>query len=510
MKNRLEQLTISFCLLYIFNISIKAVTPNYLFTDHMVLQQGVTIPVWGTGRDGETVKIEFAGQQTSTIVKNRKWMLSLHPVKAGGPYTMTISGDNSIIVNDVLVGEVWVCSGQSNMERQLGPRPPQKPIFEWEKERDVANYPQIREYYVPISIADSAVSDINSKWVVCSPATVSEFSAVGYFFARDLYKALNIPVGIIFSAVGGTPAQYWTSRATLEGNPELRPLVQAYDKALKEYPAKLADYKAKEQELLAKFKMDSALARNENRPLPLKPLPPKDPFTQRHVCGHFNAMIAPLLPYAIKGVVWYQGEANNSHAKQYQTLFPAMINDWRKNWGMGDFPFLFVQVAPFKDMTPELREAQLLSWKKTVNTAMVVTTDCGDANDIHPAYKQPVGHRLALAARALAYNEHIEYSGPVYQSFKIKKHKVILSFSHAKKGLVAKNGKLKGFTIAGSNKEFVSAQAHIKGKTVEVYNDAVKTPVAVRYGWNNVPEVNLYNTEGLPASPFRTDVNEFQ
>jgi sialate O-acetylesterase len=219
----------------------------------------------------------------------------------------------------------------------------------------------------------------------------------------------------------------------------------------------------------------------------------------------YNAMIAPLLPYALRGVIWYQGEANVGRERQYQELFPAMIADWRQAWGLGDFPFLFVQIAPYNTMSPEIREAQLLTLKRATNTAMAVTIDCGDAYDIHPANKEPVGARLALAARALAYGEKLEHSGPIYQSLEVKGAEAILSFTHLGGGLVAKNGALKGFTLAGADKVFRPAQAEIRGDTVVVSAPGVNSPVAVRYGWANVPEGNLFNRAGLPASPFRTD-----
>ena len=216
-------------------------------------------------------------------------------------------------------------------------------------------------------------------------------------------------------------------------------------------------------------------------------------------------MIAPIIPYAIKGTIWYQGEANTKKSAEYRTLFPRMIADWREKWAQGEFPFLFVQIAPHMHMFPELREAQLLTWKKTPGTAMAVTTDVGHAQDIHPRQKEPVGARLALAARALAYGEKIEYSGPEFDSMKVDQNRVILTFKHLGTGLMAKDGELKGFTIAGADKKFVDAKAEISGDTVVVTSDQVPAPIAVRYGWSNVPDVNLYNKEELPASPFRTD-----
>jgi sialate O-acetylesterase len=440
------------------------VVPNSLFSDHMILQKGVAVPVWGHANEGEKVTVRFNGQEVSTVAKGGKWMVKLAPLPyITTPREMTITGENKVSVKDILVGEVWLCSGQSNMERQLGPRPPQQPITDWEKERDAANFPMIREYYVPLKYAADKVEDVHEKWTICSPQTVADFSAVGYFFARDLYKRINVPVGIIFSAFGGTPAEDWTSKAALEGNPELTDLVKNYDKATTGYrpPGKL-------------------------------------------MSGLYNGMINPLIPYAIKGVAWYQGEANNDRPKQYQVVLPNMIKNWRTDFGQGDFPFLIVQIAPYKDMSPEIRESQLKVTQKVKNTALIVTTDCGDANDIHPTHKQPVGARLALAASGLVYHQKVEYSGPMLKTFRVNKDSVTLVFDHAK-GLHAGNGTLSGFTIAGGDKKFVPADAVIRGDKVIVHSPAVSRPVAVRYGWASVPDCNLYNSADLPASPFRTD-----
>ncbi|MBC8054213.1 MAG: sialate O-acetylesterase [Sphingobacteriaceae bacterium] len=488
-------------------ILVAEVKPNTLFSDHMVLQQGVKVPVWGTANEGENVIIEFGTQKVSAVTRNGKWLIVLNPLKQGGPFSMKISGENTVEIKDILVGEVWICGGQSNMERQLGPRPPQKPILGWEKAVAEAQYPQIREFFVPHITSPFPLTEIDSKWVVCSPQTVKEFSAVGYFFARDLHARLKVPVGMIFSSWGGTPAENWTRKATLESNPELLTLAQNYDNAMKEYPAKLAGYQKDEPQLLEKWKTDTATAKRDKKPLPRKPAPPADPAKSGAAGNMYNAMIASLQPYAVKGVIWYQGESNQDRAKQYQTLFPVMINDWRNAWGGNQFPFLFVQIAPFNGMKPEIREAQLLSWQKTPNTAMVVTTDLGDATDIHPANKEPVGARLALAARALAYKDKIVYSGPVFKEVKFMDGKARLKFDFTGSGLISKGGELKGFTIAGNDKVFVPARAEIKGKQIIVFNDTVTDPKAVRFGWANAPEVNLFNKEGLPASPFRTDID---
>ena len=498
-------------LVMMFAKSFATVKPNSLFSDNMVLQRGVAVPIWGTANDSEKVTVEFNGQKVTTIAKDGKWMLKLKPLKAGGPFKMTISGENTITIQNILVGEVWVCSGQSNMERQLGLRNGQKPIVNWVAEAASANYPAIRQYFVPhnyfikTNLADTMFTDVNSKWVVCDTATVKEFSAVGFFFARELYKKYQVPVGMLFSSVGGTPAENWTTRAALEANPELKVLAEQYDKARMEYPDAMAKYKKDLPAIIAKYAADTLVALAAHKPFPPKPAPPRNPIGGSG--GLYNAMINPLIPYAIKGVIWYQGESNGGRGKQYQTLFPTMITDWRQHWNEGDFPFLYVQIAPFKSADPMIREAQLLTLNKVPNVAMVVTTDCGDSTDIHPNHKQPVGERLALAARALAYKEKIEYSGPLFENYVVRGTDVELSFTHTGKGLVAKDGgELTGFFICGPDKKFVPATAVISGNKVIVSNPAISFPLAVRYGFTSVPNGNLFNQKGLPASPFRTDV----
>ncbi|MCF3111261.1 sialate O-acetylesterase [Niabella sp. CC-SYL272] len=481
-----------------------AIHPNSLFADHMVLQQQVPVPLWGTGTDGQKVTVSFNGQQQVTIVQNGCWRVTLSPLTAGGPFTMTISADTVITIGDVLVGEVWICSGQSNMDRRLKPMPPQKPIVRWEEEVQAARYPEIRQFFVPHSaVTEEPKEDCNGKWTVCSPQSVMEYSAIGYFFARDLYKTIKVPLGFIYTAWGGTPAERWVSREVLKSDTALSGLVTAYYEAMKRYPGQLEAYKAKEPDLLQQWSRDSLKAVTKGAPLPPKPRPPFNLQKEGDCGGLYNIMVAPLTPYAIKGVCWYQGESNSARAWQYPALLTALINSWRQKWNEGNFPFLIVQIAPYKDMSPEIREAQLQVSQKLPNTALIVTTDCGDSADIHPTFKQPVGARLALAARAVAYHEPITYSGPVYKRFKIMGDKIILYFEHARQ-LESKGGPLKGFTIAGPDHQFVTAKAIIKGSSVEVTSSEVPHPVAARYGWSNVPDVNLYNEAGLPASPFRT------
>ncbi len=438
------------------------VKPNVLFSDGAVLQRGQNIPVWGTAKEGEKVTVELAGQTATTTAKGGKWKLELKPLEAGGPFSMKISGDNEVTVNNLLVGEVWVASGQSNMEWTLNQ------AFQPEVEKPKANFPEIRMITAKKAASLQPLDQIEGSWQVCSPETVGNFSAVAYYFARDLHAKLGVPVGIISTSWGGTPAQAWTSAEGFEGQRELKGYADQLKAAAEKPP--------------------------ENGPGPHFP------------SALYNAMIAPVVPYGMKGVIWYQGESNAGQSKQYQTLFPAMIADWRTKWKLGDFPFLFVQIAPFNGQPPEIREAQFLTLAKSKNTAMAVITDFGDAKDIHPKQKEPVGNRLSLAARALAYGEKIVYSGPLYKEMKVAGSEVAISFDHTGGGLVAKDGDLKGFTIAGADGKFVPAKAVIKGDAVVVSAEGVIDPKAVRYGWINVPDVNLFNKDGLPASPFRTDV----
>ncbi len=500
---------------------------NPLFSDGAVLQRGQAVPVWGTARDGEKVTVELGAQKLSTIAKNGTWRVDLAALTAGGPFTMTIAGDNTVTVKNLLVGEVWICSGQSNMDFRFNKTATEK------EERPKAAFPKVRMFTVNKVPSLTPLTEQGGSWVECSPETVGNFSAVGYFFARDLYQKIGVPVGMIHTSWGGTPAQAWTSLDGFGDNPELANYVTTAKKdlesnpaAIAALPAKLAEFQVAKktwdetvgktyQEILKEWNVATAKAKQDKTPLPPKPVPaspePKQPVapsaTPHSPTTLYNGMIAPLLPYGIKGAIWYQGESNAQQARQYRALFPAMIADWRAKWKLGDFPFLFVQIAPFKGQPPEIREAQFLTLDKSKNTAMAVTTDVGNANDIHPTQKEPVGQRLALAARALAYGEKIEYSGPLYQSMKVQGDKIILSFTHVGSGLVAKDGDLKGFTIADVDGVFVPASAVIQGTTVVVSGKGVINAKAVRFGWSNTPEVNLFNKEGIPATPFRTDVD---
>ncbi len=484
------------------------VKPSALFSDNAVLQQGGDVPVWGTAREGEKVTVEFAGQSATTIAKDGKWRVMLKNLKADGPHVLTIKGDNVVTVQNVVAGEVWLCSGQSNMAFPVVPPErvqPRQPL--WEEEAAKADYPMIRHFRTGGGALDEPAAEVTGKWEVCTPVTVREFTAVGYFFARDLWVARHAPVGLINSSVGATGAASWVSRETLLSSPELKGNLDRQEKNKADYPAQLEKYKADEPRLLAEYNTAVAKAKADGKPEPRKPTPPRNPFTDAYrPTGYYNSKIFPLAPFALRGVLWYQGESNSGHATEYRILFGGLIAGWRELWQKLELPFLFVQLPEYKGTPPDIREAQLRTWTDTPHTGMVVTVDCGDAENIHPADKRPIGARLSLIARATVYGEDIVYSGPLFDAAKFTDGHAVLTFKHSGGGLLAKNGGLGGFTIAGANKKFVAAKAEIIDDTVVVSSPEVSEPKAVRYGWDNVPVPSLYNKEGLPASPFRTDL----
>ncbi len=443
-----------------------AVKLHNLFTDHAVLQREMPIPVWGMADDGEKVTATLGDETVSATAEKGKWLVKFKPRSAGGePLVLKVEGkDSKLEVKDLLIGEVWLCGGQSNMEWRITQSETPAEIIARAKN------PNIRLLNVPRGGKPEPQTEINAAWKICDEKSVGEFSAVGYHFGAALQKKLDVPVGLINSNVGGTPAQRWADFESLYAVPETK----GYVKTVKDGDA---------------FKPNAAGS------------------------DLYNAMIAPLAPYAIRGAIWYQGESNAGQAERYRTLFPTMIQSWRKTFGQPDMPFFFVQLAPFKDKTDkpqesdwaELREAQLMTLSKLSNTGMAVITDVGNEKNIHPTPKQPVGERLAIAARGIVYKEKIEYSGPVFESLKTDGEKAILRFSHVGSGLEAKGDKLTGFTIAGEDKVWHNADAKIEGETVVVSCDNVTKPVAVRFGWANFPIVNLWNKDGLPATPFRTD-----
>ena len=488
--------------------ALATVTLPALFSNHMVLQRDVPYTIWGKAAPEERVKISIDIVDANIVAeRDGSWKFTMPALKAGGPYTLTVAGaENTITITDVLAGEVWVASGQSNMTFPLGA------AINGKEEIANANYPQIRMFTVDGKVAETPQSDCTGNWQLATPENASNFSALGFLFARDIYQALGatVPIGIIHSAVGGTTAQTWTRTQVMQGDPDLQPILNTYQKSLVEYENAMAGFPAK----LAAWDAEVKQAEADGKPVPPKPKAPTNPALETtRPGGLFNGKIAPLIPYRIRGVIWWQGEYNANWAEQYGFLFPALIRDWRAQWGQGDFPFLFVQlenliIAPGSEAHyDELREAQLKTWQTVVNTGMVVMCDIGDPNDIHPPNKQGVAKRMSLIALNTVYGKKdIIYSGPLYKAMKVEGTKIRLTFTYLGGGLVSKSGdKLGSFEIAGADKKFVPATAIIDGKTVLVFSDDVKTPLAVRYAWADNPTCTLYNKEDLPASPFRTD-----
>ncbi len=615
-----------------------------IFGDHMVIQRSQSVPVWGWASPNESVTVKFKQQQKETVTdKNGKWRINLDPEPAGGPYEISIQGKSGIILHDVMVGEVWLCSGQSNMEFQL------KSVRNADVETSTANYPEIRQIKIPLIASSTPKADIPpAKWDVCSPKTAGDFTAVGYFFAREMAKRLHVPVGLINSTWGGTMVETWISHGAFEKSPEFKSMVTSLNG--KDIEPLLRDRQAhleNQIRLLEKNIKDSipdsewknpdynsqdwpkiSVARGwENQHLGLEGLdgivwyrkvieldsseakgsvtlslgkiddndetyingilagstkgwgekrvyhiaanifrPGKNVIAVRvedagggggfyedsgavrlhtengsislssdwhfriaRIANNggavnpndfpsllFNGMIYPLIPYAMRGVLWYQGEANAGRAYQYRTAFPLLINDWRQQWGEGNFPFYFVQLASFNagngnsengSTWAELREAQTHTLNLTA-TGMAVTTDIGESNDIHPKNKQDVGLRLAAVALNNIYGKPMEYSGPVYESMFVQGNKVYLEFTHTGSGLMVRDkyGYIRGFEIAGSDHRFHYAKAFLDHNKVVVYSDEVTTPVSVRYAWSDdAGDANLYNFEDFPAVPFRTD-----
>ena len=483
-------------------IALGDVMPAALFSDHMVLQSGMSVPVWGTADPGEKVTVKLNGQtQSATTGPDGKWMLRLPSLKVGGPFEMEISGKNSIRVTDVLIGEVWLGSGQSNMAFTVSKKKASYAgLINEDEEIAAATYPQIRMFTGKSAKTYEPRSAIAGEWLVCSPDTVPGFSAVGYLFARDLQKELKAPVGIITVAFGASTAESWIRRETVASDPQMKPMLDKFD-------------------ALVKFHKENPGTQTDKAPPPPqtinsrpgRPGPLRDPVQDQHQpTVLFNGMINPVIPYAIRGVLWYQGESivgGKAGVALYPHVMEALVTDWRKMWGQGNFPFYVVQLAALQNASnnPMVREGQaaVLSLPKT---GMAVTIDIGDPKDVHPHNKAPLGDRLTRIALANVYGRKIEYSGPKYESMRTVGAAVRLKFSHLGGGLMAKDGPLKWFQVAGADRQFVDAEAKIENGEVIVASDKVSAPVAVRYAWANYPEgCNLYNAAGLPAAPFRTD-----
>ena len=457
--------------------AIADVKPHQLFCDHMILQRDVEFKVWGTAEFGEMVSITLGGIDDPLTVKvapdgNGKWIALFPAQKAGTNKSLTIKGNNTVEIHDVAFGEIWVCSGQSNMEWRFSYLRGGKDMAEKAVNKN------IRLFTVPKTPAATPQYDVakgepyETKWLESNTESVFTFSSVAYYFGTNLQKSLNVPIGLIHTSWGGTPAESWASEGALAAAPDL---------------SYYLDKKKTMIEQAGKNKL------NPHTPTSL-----------------YNGMIYPIQNFAVKGAIWYQGESNAGRAREYYSLMPTMIEDWRKQFKC-ELPFFLVQLAPYHDGDAdgvnyaELRDAQRATTTKLKNVGMAVITDVGDLFDIHPQNKEPVGTRLAIAARAMAYGQKIEGSGPVYKAMTVEDNKAVLTFDHLGGGLLSRGRVVNGFTICGEDKYFYPAKAVVKGDTVVVSCEKVAKPVAVRFGWSNFPVCNLFNKANLPASPFRTD-----
>ena len=470
----------SIFLVFVLIASLTAeakVTLPAIFSDNMVLQQNTQVNVWGKAAPGEkvTVKASWLDKPvTAKAAANGKWTVKLKTPKATTNQSVTVSGENEITINNVLIGEVWLCTGQSNMEFPVSRHPDVKwntgMLNEAEELKD-ADYPEIRLFHVKHQLAhEGELDDCEGEWLVCNPKNLYDFSAVGFVFGRKLYKELKMPVGLIQSTWGGTHAESWTKLDVMKKNP-------LYADVLKDFALE----GVKQQKNYCKV-----------------------PATL------WNGMIHPILGYTIKGNIWYQGESNSIRADKYQQVFTNMINSWRKEWKQPDMPFYFVQIAPHYGQPATIREAQLRTWQSGLkNVGMAVITDAGDSLDIHPRNKTVTGERLAAWALAKQYGKDVTYSGPLFKTMKVEGNKAVLSFDYADDGLMTPdNEPVKGFIVAGEDRRFYPATALIRGDKLEVSAPQVSVPVAVRYAYCNFFRVNLYNKAGFPATPFRTDTWE--
>jgi len=498
-----------------------------VLTDHLVLQRGKPVAIWGTADEGEEVTVKFGDQSKKTVAaKDGSWKVALDALTASAESRdLTVKGKNEIILKDILVGEVWLCSGQSNMGMTVNR------CINAEAEIAAANDPLLRVFHVPNTVANEPQKDVlkkseDTRWLATTPQTAGTFTAAGYFFGRELRKELNVPIGLINTSWGGTRAEAWTSKPALESSPTCKPIVTGWEEHLKAYDSAVekARHEAGQKatrERIAKIKAFNAVPGAEQKPVPNATF---RAFADQNNSQHrpsvlFNAMVSPLIPYTVKGAIWYQGESNQGRAVQYQDLLPLLIKDWRSQW-KDEFSFYIVQLASYgngktwpqpvgaNDTWAELQWAQLQTAINTPKCGLAVANDIGEMPDIHPKNKQEVGRRLALQALAKDYHKKdLVASGPTYESASVSGNKFLVSFTSLGGGLKSRDGgDLKGFLVAGEDKMFKTAQAKIVGKQVQVWSDEVSKPVAVRYAWASwCPEANLVNQEGLPATLFRTD-----
>lgn len=483
--------------LFATNVRADVKLPN-IFGDHMVLQQGQKNKVWGKAEANEGVTVSINNQtQRATAGADGNWHVFLEPIPVGGPYELIVKGKNEIKITDVLVGEVWICSGQSNMQWSVNAS------NDPDLEKLAAKYPKIRMINFPnVGLQEPKWSHDGYQWKVCTPENVGNFSAVGYFFARQLNQTLDVPVGMINNAWGGSACEAWVRPEVLAADPKFKPLLDRWAATVPKAEARIAELTAKGNDLTENEKKELQGQKNTL-------------YGNQRPSNIYHGVLSSHIGYGIKGAIWYQGESNAGRAYQYRDLFPLMIKNWRDDWGQGDFPFYWVQLADFLAEKPapdnsawaELREAQTMTMTRLPNTGEAVIIDIGEGKDIHPKNKVDVGRRLARWALAKDYGVSIAYHSPQYKSFKKDGNKIILSFDYVDGGWRPFDvAEPRGFTIAGEDKLFVFATAKIlPDGTIEVSSSQVSDPVSVRYGWADNPVVNLYNGAGLPLTPFRTD-----
>jgi sialate O-acetylesterase len=471
-----------------------------IFSDHMVLQRDRLIPVWGRAPDGQTIEVRFKGASARTTAREGRFRVDLPPQAAGGPFTIEVIGRDRLEVRDVLVGDVWLCSGQSNMEWRLVDSDAPKQAI------SLANNPALRLYTVPRRKAESPAGEVEAVWKRCDSAAAMDFSAVAFYFGRDLQVAQQVPIGLIAASWGGSPIESWMPLESLaEDELFSREVLAQVPEAMRAFDEALARWEEQAE----------ALAREGRRPAAERP------WWNWRPAELFNGMIAPLLPFPVRGFTWYQGEANIDRPELYSRLFSALIASWRKAFGPGELPFLAAQIAPWdrdrcrsleeitrapeESAIAELREAQALTARTVPGVGLAVTLDVGEKDDIHPPRKREVGTRLSLLARSMAYGERLTASGPAFCAAELDGDRLILSFDGVGSGLEARGGALQGFAVAGADGVFRWAEARIEGATVILRREGTGKPVAARYAWADFPVGNLFNREGLPAAPFRTD-----
>jgi sialate O-acetylesterase len=473
-----------------------------LFSDHGVLQQGKTLPVWGWAGSGETVEARLADQtQTTSAASDGRWQVQFSPLPAGGPHTLTVTSRGAKVeAVDLLIGEVWLGAGQSNMAMTVSR------AQDYERERATAALPQIRMFTVGGKAADQPAQDCSGQWRVCTPETVGSFSATAFFFGRRVQEELKVPIGLITTAVGGTPIESWNDAASQRAIPELAPMFSAAHEVIKFDPA--AATVAFEQEL-EEWRLRAREARAKGEAPPRAPRNPVEVQQRRsNVGGLFNGKVAPLIPYAVKGMLWYQGEANSEAQKAplYRHQLALLVTDWRRRWGDEALPFAWVQLPNLKGRGESwclVREA-MLQTLALPHTGMAITLDIGDDHDVHPKNKQDVGARLAMWALGSVYGRDVAVSGPRYLKHEIIGPHVVVKMSHTDGGLVGRHD-LQGFVICGEDRKWKAAEVKIDGHKLFISSPEVPRPVAVRYAWADSPVVSLWNGAGLPASPFRTD-----